>query len=260
MYLTRIFLNPYRRGCKRLVSSPQKMHAAVLASFPPGVLDGARGPGRVLWRLDTPSFPPQSTREGSGGPFRESPALSLYISSPVPPDPAGLIEQAGYETEGGVLIKRMDPFLDSLREGQTWAFRVTVNPTFRKAGQVAENGRKKVLAHITVAQQTRWLLDRVPSLGFEILTAAEIGGDLPVMETETGERRDGDALLISLANRRTERFRRGVGEDARIVTLQLATFEGHLRIVNPVLLRNSMTNGIGRAKGYGSGLLTLAKP
>ena len=35
MFLTRVYLNPYRRGCRRLVLSPQRLHAAVLASFPP---------------------------------------------------------------------------------------------------------------------------------------------------------------------------------------------------------------------------------
>lgn len=257
MYLTRVFLNPYRRGCKHLVASPQRMHAAVLASFPPGVLDDT-AEGRVLWRLDRPSLD-RGRVEMRGISATGSPALVLYISSPVPPDPSGLVEQAGYETEGGVLIKRLDPFLDTLREGQIWGFRVTVNPTFRKADQLDDQGKKKILAHVTVAQQTQWLLDRAPGLGFTVPTAAEIGGDLPAIEAGNGERHDGECLLIGLVNRRSESFRRGHGDDAKTVTLQLATFEGRLKITDPNALRASMINGIGRAKGYGSGLLTLAR-
>lgn len=257
MYLTRVFLNPYRRGCKHLVASPQRMHAAVLGSFPPGALDDT-AEGRVLWRLDRPGLD-RGRAETNGTTTTGSPALVLYISSPVLPDPSGLVEQAGYETEGGVLIKRLDSLLDTLREGQIWGFRVTVNPTFRKSDQLGANGKKKVLAHVTVAQQTQWLLDRAPGLGFTIPTVAEVGGDLPVIEAENGERHDGECLLIGLVNRRSERFRRGHGDEAQTVTFQFATFEGRLRVTDPDVLRASMINGIGRAKGYGAGLLTLAR-
>ena len=53
MYLTRIYLNPHRRGAKQLMRSRQMLHAAVLNCFPPGVLDDPGAP-RVLWRLDLP--------------------------------------------------------------------------------------------------------------------------------------------------------------------------------------------------------------
>ena len=48
MHLSRIQINPARRGGRRLLGSPQAMHAAVLASFP----DGEGDRGRVLWRVD----------------------------------------------------------------------------------------------------------------------------------------------------------------------------------------------------------------
>ena len=35
MYLSRMYLNPQRRQGRALLASPQKMHAAVLSSFPP---------------------------------------------------------------------------------------------------------------------------------------------------------------------------------------------------------------------------------
>ena len=51
MFLTRIYLDPYRRGARKLMRSRQTMHAAVLNCFPPGSLDDAAAP-RVLCRLD----------------------------------------------------------------------------------------------------------------------------------------------------------------------------------------------------------------
>ena len=91
MYLTRIYLNPQRRGTWRLARNRQVLHAAIMNCFPPGVLDQV-GTSRVLWRLDRPPRPVGRSREGS-------PSWSLYISSPVSPDPSHIVEEAGYATE-----------------------------------------------------------------------------------------------------------------------------------------------------------------
>ncbi|HZJ03871.1 MAG TPA: type I-E CRISPR-associated protein Cas6/Cse3/CasE [Nocardioidaceae bacterium] len=42
------------------------------------------------------------------------------------------------------------------------------------------------------------------------------------------------------------------------VVLQTATFEGQLTVTNATALRASLLDGIGPAKAYGCGLLTLA--
>ena len=91
MYLTRIYLNPHRRGAKQLMRSRQMLHAAVLNCFPPGVLDDPGAP-RVLWRLDCPP----AVR--GAAPRQGSPSCALYISSPVAPDPSHIVEEAGYAT------------------------------------------------------------------------------------------------------------------------------------------------------------------
>jgi len=170
------------------------------------------------------------------------------------------VEQAGDETQGGGVVKNYDGFLHKLKAGQDWGFRITVNPVYRRAGQVNSRNRKKILGHITVDQQTRWFLDRVETHGFEILKSAQAGGDLPVLEDESGNRFDGENLVVSLVDRRLERFSRGSGKEKVQVTLQLATFQGILRVKNPAALCSALINGIGRAKGYGAGLMTLARP
>ena len=76
MFLTRIFLNPRRRGCRELISSRQRLHAAVLNCFPPGALD-APDEGRLLWRLDG-SGAARASRRAVGGRAHE--ALILYVS------------------------------------------------------------------------------------------------------------------------------------------------------------------------------------
>lgn len=248
MYLTRIYLNPQRRGTWRLARSRQVLHAAIMNCFPPGVLDQA-GASRVLWRLDRPAAPVGRGREGS-------PSWSLYISSPVSPDPSHIVEEAGYATEGGVVVRELDGFLDRLEVGQRWGFRVCVNPTFRKASQRDRQGRKKILAHVTQDQQLQWLLDRAEQNGFAVLKSLDLGGDLPILEDDSGLRRDGETLMIQGIERSVEEFRR---QDSR-VTLSSATFDGVLEVTDSQALRSLLVNGIGRAKAYGCGLMTLSRP
>ena len=249
MFLTRIYLNPHRRGARQLMRSRQVLHAAVMNCFPPGALDGIGTP-RVLWRLDRPPSPRSGTAR------RGSPSCSLFISSPVPPDPSHIIEEAGYATDGGVVIRETDAFLEQLDAGQRWGFRLCVNPTFRDSRQVNGRGQAKVLAHVTQDQQTQWVLARAARLGFKVVTSAEYGGDLPVLEDRGGQRVDGSNLLINGVERGIAEFKRGSSR----VTLALATFEGVLEVTDPDALRHGLVHGIGRGKAYGCGLMTLARP
>lgn len=204
---------------------------------------------RVLWRLDRPPF-------ARSGPSRQgSPSCALFISSPVPPDPSHIVEEAGYATEGGVVVRDMSTFLDGLSTGQRWGFRLCVNPTFREAGQTNARGQKKILAHVTQDQQTQWVLDRSERLGFRVLTSAEYGGDLPVLEDRDGRRVDGANLLINGIERSVAEFQRGSSR----VTLALATFGGVLEVTDPDALRHGLVHGVGRGKAYGCGLLTLSR-
>ena len=178
MYLTRIYLNPHRRGAKQLMRSRQMLHAAVLNCFPPGVLDDPGAP-RVLWRLDRPP-----TVRGAA-PRQGSPSCALYISSPVAPDPSHIVEEAGYATEGGVFIRDMSTFLEGLSAGQRWGFRLCVNPTF--GGVRSMRGDARRFSHTsTQDRQTQWVLERAEKCGFRVLTSAELGGDLPVLEDSVG--------------------------------------------------------------------------
>jgi CRISPR system Cascade subunit CasE len=195
MFLTRMQINTARRAAQKLLSSPQAMHAAVLAGFPD---PRPSRDGRVLWRVDT--YQPHR--------------VLLYTVSPDKPD------------------------FTHLRVGQRWHFRLTANPVH--SARRAEWTQTKPLAHVTVAQQERWLLDRAEKFGFRISTTqhGDLGGDPDV----------------AVVNRAVRHFTRGAAQ----VTISMATFEGHLEITDAHALRAALTFGIGRAKSYGCGLLTLA--
>lgn len=214
MYLTRFQLNPQRRGATKLLTSPQVMHAAVLAGFAdPSPADA----GRVLWRLDA-----------------DGPRAALYIVSPDRPDLTHLVEQAGWPTKsGGWDTRDYRALLNRLEAGQRWAFRLTANPVHSVRSEAG--GRGKPQGHVTVGQQEEWLLDREGRIG-----ASFVG--------TTGE------SLMRVTRRDTLSFRRQQAQ----VTLRTARFEGTLTVTDPHRLSEALTHGIGRARGYGCGMLTLA--
>lgn len=224
MYLARVQLNPARRGARHLLGSPQAMHAAVLGCFHAG-----QSPGRVLWRLD-----PQREQQW------------LYVTGGARPDLTGLVEQAGWpETQVGD-VRSYDGFLDRLGEGQRWQFRLTANPTRAsrnggrmRDGQPKQLERSKRFGHVTAAQQEAWFLTRASSLGFS------------VPHDEQADIHD-----LAVTARRVETFKRG----DRRVTVVKATYDGHLVVTDPKALRSALVSGVGPAKAYGCGLLTLAPP
>jgi CRISPR system Cascade subunit CasE len=215
MFLTRMPLNPARRGCKFLLASPQAMHAAVLSAFPPGTdVDGLQG--RVLWRVDF-----------------QHPHVYLYIVSPEEPDLTHLVEQAGWPLASSWETVSYAPRLSRLETGEVMAFRLTANPV--KQSRDPEMLGKR-LPHVTAAQQRDWLLRRSEAHGFRV----PIGVD--------GE----PDVLVSRRNRHS--FRRGNG----MVTLVTAQFDGRLEIIDVDIFRRTLSHGLGRAKSYGCGLLTVA--
>lgn len=220
-YLSRLRLNPARRAGRGVLGSRQAMHAAVLASFPGRLAD--RTSERVLWRLDP----------GDG-------ELLLYVISPEPPDFTHLIEQAGWPTLPTWETREYTPLLDRLTEGQAWQFRLTANPT--RSRPRTDGSSSQRFGHVTVEQQQGWLVDRAGRAGFA----------LPAVLGPDGEKRPEYGL--SVGDRVVERFKRGSGT----VTVARATFEGQLVVMDPVALRATLTSGLGPAKAYGCGLLTLA--
>ncbi|MEU3710751.1 type I-E CRISPR-associated protein Cas6/Cse3/CasE [Streptomyces catenulae] len=231
MFLTRFRLNTARMGARRLITSPQSLHAAVMASFAEKPDHQGDGP-RVLWRLDQ-----QSRSE-----------VLLYVVSPDRPDLTHLVEQAGWPTTGGWQTKPYGPFLARLAAADTWAFRLTANPVHSIRRHDAEPTKRT--AHVTPRHQLDWLLKRQVDAGFEIVEKAE-------------RRPDGlDAAWheVVVHNRSDLAFRKRNESDARAhkVTLTRVTFDGRLRVLDPDAFRRTLTSGLGKAKAYGCGLMTLA--
>lgn len=232
MFLTRMPLNAARRGTGRLLGSPQLMHAAVLSSFPPGDPDasGAHAEGRVLWRVD------------ADGPHRW-----LYVLSPERPDLTAIVEQAGWPLSGTWDTRPYDTLLARATRGAEFAFALVANPV--RDVRVGERVAKR-LPHVTAAQQAQWLRDKAGRHGFEIVER-EVESARPDGSTES---RSVEELVVS--DRMDRSFKRGSGR----VTLRTARFEGVLRVADSDAFRAALCRGIGPAKGYGCGLLTVQRP
>lgn len=254
MFLTRFRLNTARPGTRRLLASPQAMHAAVMSSFPdllPSDTAAPEGP-RVLWRLD----------------HNARAEVLLYVVSPDRPDLTHLVEQAGWPAAAasdpstpGWQTKPYGSFLDRLTEGDRWAFRLTANPVHqirRKKGEP-----KKRTAHLTPVHQMAWLLDRQERCGFRIIEKPGASRLLPEGTTHQGYRHHGDRYALTVHDKRSLSFDKSRSPDAQKadrapVSLVTVTFDGRLEVTDPVTLRRTLTQGIGKGKAYGCGLITLA--
>jgi CRISPR system CASCADE complex protein CasE/Cse3 len=227
-YLTRMEINPRRRAARRYLGSPQVMHAAVEAAFP------ATSAGeRRLWRID---------RVGEG--------VWLYLTSGTRPDLTHIVEDIGRPRTQGWETKDYTPLLDKLAAGQVWAFRLTANPTHsgRRSRDSADTQR---FGHLTVTQQEQWLGSRLVGWGTRCIGtpqgAGEEGGPAP--------------LSFAAVGREVVQFSHGrSGTGGRQVTLTRTSYEGALEVVDPQALRSALVNGMGHAKAYGCGLMTLARP
>jgi CRISPR system Cascade subunit CasE len=229
-YLSRIWLNPLRTGTQKLLRNPQAMHATVL-----GGLAAQPVRERVLWRLEEDS------------PHR----LQLLVLTQSSPSWEHLVEQAGWTgaDEPQTLIRDYKPVLEHLNRGREFAFRLRANPVtstrhpdkpstsqaVRLAGPRPRGAR---VPHRIAAHQLQWLTEHIPRWGFELAVTAEGAPDV---------------LLIG-----RDRLSFTKGGTPHRVTLNTATYQGRLAVTDPETAREAMLNGVGPARAYGCGLITLA--
>lgn len=138
---------------------------------------------------------------------------------------------AGQPGEGQ--SKDYQPFLDKLANGQYWRFRLRANPVVSVAAKELDV-RGKVHAHVTQEQQKQWLEKRSRDYGFSL-----------------------EPDNFDVVHTAWQQFSKGGRQP---VTIRTATFEGFLKVEDADLLRAGLAQGIGRAKAYGCGLLTLMHP
>lgn len=176
---------------------------------------------RNLWRID---------RLGN--------VLYLLVLSDGKPDFTHIVEQFGWPgAEQKWETKDYAPLLGRIELGQKWQFRLRANPVHsvkQPSNSQAQKPTKrgKVYAHVTVQQQEQWLLDRAAKYGFSLQESS-----------------------FRVVQQEVKKFQR----QRNPVTLGIATFEGILEVEDVALFLRTLICGIGRAKAYGCGLLTITR-
>ncbi|MBI3946599.1 MAG: type I-E CRISPR-associated protein Cas6/Cse3/CasE [Armatimonadetes bacterium] len=146
-------------------------------------------------------------------------ALSLLSQSLLEPDWERLTVADRYL----LAPPEVKAFRLSLRGGECLAFRIHANPTVKRDGKRYGLYREQ--------EQEAWLRRKAEENGFEVLR-----------------------VLIHPAT--IVRSRATEGRDAQLIGV---TFEGALRVTDPDALHAAAANGIGSAKAFGFGLLSLAR-
>ena len=201
MYLSRVEIDTKnRRKIKDLIHLGA-YHNWVEQSFPDEIKKSERN--RHLWRID-----------------RLNGHDYLLIFSEQKPNEHSLER---YGVENTAEIKDYNPFLNKLMDGQILRFRLTANPTHRHDG--------KVLPHVTIEYQKKWLLDKAKQSGFDL-----------------------NEEQFDIVNREYSPLYK---KENRHVNLSKVSFEGILKITDLNKFKQSLVSGIGREKAFGMGLLTV---
>jgi CRISPR system Cascade subunit CasE len=233
MYLSRLILNPRHRRVQRELARPYELHRTVLSAFgetlPPDE--------RVLYRVDT------DARSGQ---------LALLVQSQHLPDWRWADGLQGY-----LLSPAQCKSIElALTLGQVLSFRLRANPTVKKAthqldpaptpgfiasctaqGKKPDNGVRLGLAK--EEDQRAWLARKGTQHGFRVLSLLVVPEGL----------QKGQQPIVSTAGAKRER---------NALSHLAVRFEGLLQVADPTLLAEALRTGIGSAKGFGFGLLSLA--
>lgn len=150
----------------------------------------------------------------------------LLIVSSVKPNRQALER---YGVPGTGEVKEYSGFLASIKEGQHYRFRLQLNPVVSLSQGSGKRGR--VVPHVTADQQKAYLLNRAEKNGFSL--------------------EEGSFDLVD----RTYLPLKKAGE--RELRLSSATYEGELVVTDLEQFYRTLTEGMGKKKAYGFGMMTI---
>lgn len=224
MFLSKLVLNSKNPCVRRDIGSPYDMHKTILRV---GFSDTSKDDlGRVLFRVDK-------------DPAGKLPPIVL-VQSELEPAWETLPENYTATTPEW---KTYDP---QFQIGQKLRFRLRANPTKRVAAKnerLGSTDEGKRIGLLTEPDQLKWFLGKAEQGGFRVLRHNEPHDDPknPVFNIQT------------VPEGRVWNGKFGYGGWFLSVR-----FEGVLLVTDPTAFRTLIGAGIGSAKGYGFGLLSVA--
>ncbi|MFF8367073.1 type I-E CRISPR-associated protein Cas6/Cse3/CasE [Rhodococcus erythropolis] len=137
------------------------------------------------------------------------------------------------EHYGKTALRELTPLLSTLSTGTRIHFRCTANPVRKPGATTRALYNLPAVVPLHGAHADEWWLRQADTAGLKILSLHS-----QPLDTATGVRgRNGDQQHIRHARTR---------------------FDGTAAVIDPDQLRTKITEGIGRGKAYGCGLLTIA--
>lgn len=150
----------------------------------------------------------------------------LLVVSPEKPDMNRLEK---YGVKGTAKTRDYDQYLASLKAGMEVRFRVVLNPVISISQGLNKRGR--VVPHVTAEQQKQFLMERAEKNGFSLCE-----------DKVSIVKREYLPLYKSNSNK---------------VKLSCVTYEGVLKILDTEVFYKTLTQGFGKKKAYGFGMMTV---
>lgn len=265
-YLSRFRLDIRHPRVQRALGDEQEMHRLVMSLFPDVPDEAARKAMAVLYRVDSP-------RETAGQPSGGIPAATLLVQSAVEPDLAHSGWSPGMlsRSTGAVATKPISAAFEAIRANQRLEFRLRANPTKRFAlkRDAANDERDRVpagllefhrqkgrstgprVALLREDDQIAWLVRQGEQHGFRLVEQDRS------WEFDDEPTPKNYALTVASAK---VGGARGPNRQRTGLTHLAATFDGELIVTNPDAFREALREGVGPAKAYGFGLLSVRRP
>jgi len=229
MYLSKLVLNIRDRQARRDLASPYELHRTLWRAFP------ENDPGRILFRVDS---------DQRGG------APIVLVQSDLAPDWGRLEERGARYLLGAPDFKEFAP---TFATGQQLRFRLRANPT-KKLGTSSkqdrldgnkDNGQRVAL--LCDVDQVAWLVGKGDKGGFQV------PGEW--LEQDEGKKRPNFRVDV------VPEGWVGTGKEGHTAGRFYAVrFDGVLQVTDPGKFLKTLADGVGSAKGFGFGLLSVAPP
>jgi CRISPR system Cascade subunit CasE len=232
-------LDGLRRETFRLLGDTYAMHRFLLKAFPDAA---SGGPGKVLYRVES----------GKG----EARALLQSEKMPDWSDMGEVIRQVRGPKEVRLTGGDGSPVY---AEGQMLRFRLRANPTYREFTDptLKQDGKRR--AWTKPDEQCKWLKRKGEQHGFALIPLPSGEDWFDPFPVKSGEEDTECRMELRIIKRDHLTGRKPVG-DGRFRRIEhfAVDFDGVLRVTDPQEFVEAVRCGIGPAKGFGFGLLSVA--
>ncbi|MHA1145874.1 MAG: type I-E CRISPR-associated protein Cas6/Cse3/CasE [Candidatus Helarchaeota archaeon] len=244
-YLCRGFLNPYNKFVIKDLADPFNLLESVILLFSgkenedkTTEKESFRKKNKILYRLEF---------------FQFKNELSLLVQSEKHPNPEEFDTLRPQYFKEEMKVLDIEPFLNDLNEKIPYRFRLRANPTVKITEKESKNKAKKRIPLVKEEDQILWLIKRSKKCGFQVLNVNSNSGNNKDVYNLIP--RDDNNFLV---NKPRIKYLKPKDKHGNRVTIFSTFYDGILKITDKQKIIEKIKNGIGPAKAFGNGLITLA--